>query len=357
MDSSIWQRFRGQLPIVALGLATPLLALTALVVRPGSESRREVVTVASDRTPTPTPVPRTGPTTTFLPLAPEAPEVPTSGGPPETLPAEGSEPTPSRSGEVRPKGTAPTTKKTTSTTPTPGGSKTGGTTSSGSSGSGTGGGSGGGGSGGGSSGGTGGGSSTTTAPPSNIVFSDAMSYNGSWSSGAGFGPWTVRSDGGGEVTGSGGAVVATPAAPGPGEKNTAIVTTGNFGDLDLTVVLSTVTVLPGGGGSGDAASILWHYADSARHYAFRVGPGGWAVVLVDPGEAGGRRNLAEGSSPSAGVGSNVTVRVRQVGSTISAYVGGSLVAVVNDSSHSAGAIGLAATNASGRFDQVTVRST
>lgn len=184
-----------------------------------------------------------------------------------------------------------------------------------------------------------------------------MSYSGSWSSGGGFGPWTVRSDGGGDITGSGGAVVATPAAPAPGDKNTAIVTTGNFGDLDLTVVLSTVTVLPGGGGPSDVASILWHYADSARHYAFRVGPGGWAVVLVDPGESGGRRNLAEGSSPSAGLGSNVTVRVRQVGSTISAYVGSTLVAVVNDSSHAAGAIGLAATNAAGRFDQVTVRST
>lgn len=371
MGSSIWQRFRGQLPIVALGLATPLLALTALVVRPGGEPRREVVTVASDRAPTPTPVPRSGPTTSVVSLTP-----PSSGGLPTGdggssagndssagSATDGVDPRPSRPDDAdrASSRTAPTSKRTTSTKPSsPGSVGTGGTSTAGSGGSGTG--SGGSGSGSGGSSGGGGGSSgsggpTTTAPPSNVVFADAMSYTGSWTAGQVFGPWTVRTDGGGGVSGSGGTVTLQPAVPDAGERNSVIVTAGNFADLDLTVVLSTVSVLPNGGGPTDVAGIVWHYVDSTRHYLFRAGPGGWAVVLVDPGEAGGRRNLAEGSSPAPGLGANVTVRIRQVGPTISAYVGGTLVAVVNDATHSAGAIGLIATNSVGRFDQVTVRST
>jgi len=182
-----------------------------------------------------------------------------------------------------------------------------------------------------------------------VLFSDAMAYSGLWGAGGTFGSWSVAADGGGGVAGLGDRIEVTGAS---GDR--AVVTAGSYGDLDLSVRVTSV--LQGGG--SDTAWVIWHYADAARFQAVYVGASGWGILLVDPSQSGGVRVLAQGSNHALAAGASTTVRIRQVGTAISVWSGGALLASPDDEeARTSGAIGVASAGSTSRFDDVVVRST
>lgn len=352
--------------MVVLGLATPLLAVGAYLITSGSQQRHQTIAVHSAHSPTPTPAPQTTTTTPFTVLHPADPsassddasstEADTSGddalGETSASSAPGAWGVPlSRTSTTAAGRSRAKPSDSTAAAPT---TSSGGAAGTGGSGGGTAAGGGSGSTGGSTpttapgSGGGGGGTAPTTTVPSNIVFSDPMNYAGAWGLGGGFGQWSVtQADG--AVSGTGSRVEL--AAPGNGR---SVVTARNFGNLDLSVRLESVAQ---GGGSA-TGWVLWHYTDDTHYLAAYIGTAGWGIVLVDPAQTGGVRVLAQGSGRTLAVGASVTLRVRQVGTAISVWADGSLLASPNDEEAPvAGAIGLASVGATTRFDDVVVRST
>jgi hypothetical protein len=221
----------------------------------------------------------------------------------------------------------------------------------------------------GSDGGTGTGSGSdggTTSPPPSL-FSDnfeALPIGMDWADGSAHGAWTDVFNGFGTVgieqaeTHVLGQVpqVSTSA----GETHSSLVTTNqSFGDLDLTLRMKTVAQLrTSQPNPWEVAWVFWHYTDNVHFYYLSLKPNGWELGKEDPAYPGAQRFLANASSPSFPVGMWNTVRVRQVGNSMSVYANGQLLTTFVDSErpYLSGSIGLYNEDSHAQFDDVQVQA-
>ncbi len=336
-------RFAGQWPIVILGLATPALALTALVVRPGAdggpvsevvsgevqfESREGVPTTRPTggiqtiviTTTTAAPV-ETVPTTA-PPAAKQSPD-PSGGGTPSTT---------SRRPSSGTKTTAKsTTKPRTTTTVRPGTGAGSGASSGGSSGA---------------TGGGGGGGSGAPAP-----FTESFSSVGAgpWSSGATFGAWIARSLGGGQVTTPGSLRLSPAAASGGSTRTTSASTTQTWANVDVEATITNMDQTRSDEPAGDDESArLVVRGDAPGEGATLVlGLSGWRL------EAGG--DVVASGGAGAPLGAAVRVRLRVSGTTAEVWIGGTKVGTAGVGSGS-GSVTFAGVDAQVNVDDVVITS-
>ncbi|MBV9041124.1 MAG: DUF1080 domain-containing protein [Acidimicrobiia bacterium] len=216
------------------------------------------------------------------------------------------------------------------------------------------------------------GSTTTTAPSQTAPPSGTLSENFSslpqgtgWTDGSAHGQWVSAFSGYGqsgiESDGTHGNVLTlSPAASAsPSETHAALVRSAStFGDTDLTVDMRTVQQLRSGSAANpwETGWVLWHYGDNTHFYYFIPKPNGWELGKEDPAYPGAQRFLAAGSSPSYAVGPWNTVRVRQVGNSITVWVNGSQIVSFTDNErpYSSGSLGLYTEDAHVHFDNIAV---
>lgn len=162
----------------------------------------------------------------------------------------------------------------------------------------------------------------------------------------------------------------------PGETHAGFVTSvGTYGDIDLRLSLRTVAQLrilaPN---PWEVAWVVWNH-QSDGHFTYLVlKPNGWELGKVDDTRAvasgpacvwpsyqncrypGAQRYLATGSSPKFPIGPWYAVRVRQVGATVTAWVGGVRLVRFTDTEnpYTGGSIGLYTEDAAVHFDSVVV---
>jgi hypothetical protein len=225
---------------------------------------------------------------------------------------------------------------------------------------------------------------TTTTGPSSLPSSTPPSSGGSsspsgalsedfsslpqgtgWTDGSAHGQWISAFSGYGqsgiETDGTHGNVLTlSPAAStSPSETHAALVrSAATFGDTDLTVDMRTLQQLRSGSAANpwETGWVLWHYGDNTHFYYFIPKPNGWELGKEDPAYPGAQRFLAAGSSPSFATGPWNTVRVRQVGSSITVWVNGSQIVSFTDNErpYSSGSVGLYTEDAHVHFDNIAV---
>jgi len=142
------------------------------------------------------------------------------------------------------------------------------------------------------------------------------------------------------------------------ETHAGLVTTrASYGDLDVTVRTRTVAQLrlpkPN---AWEVGWTLWHYTDDTHFYYLVLKPNGWELGKEDPAFPGAQRYLKTGASPRFAVGRWHTMRVRQVGATITVWGDGTLLARITDGQrpYRSGHVGLYDEDAAVHFDTVTV---
>lgn len=150
------------------------------------------------------------------------------------------------------------------------------------------------------------------------------------------------------------------ASTAPGETHASLVVSRrSFGDLNLTVRLETVrqlrTPTPN---PWETAWVLWHHTNDTHFYSLVLKPTGWELGKEDPAYPGAQRFLRTGSSPTFPVGRWYTVRVRQVGNRITAWVNGVRLVSFTDTQtpYLHGSVGLYNEDSRVRFRRVLVRS-
>ena len=183
-----------------------------------------------------------------------------------------------------------------------------------------------------------------------------------WLDGSRHGAWRADFDGYGrtEVRKLGYRVLSQrpKASTEPGETHASLVTTrARYGDIDLSLQLRTVRQLRTGSAANpwEVAWVLWAYGDNLHFYYLVLKPDGWELGKEDPAYPGAQRFLATGGG-SFPVGRWHTVRVQQVGSTISVWANGTLLTRFQDTErpYLSGRIGLYNEDAEVRFRQVLV---
>jgi hypothetical protein len=188
-----------------------------------------------------------------------------------------------------------------------------------------------------------------------------------WTEGSTHGQWVSVFGGFGqtgiESDGAHGNVLSLSPAPSaaPSETHAALVrSAATFADLDLTVDVRTLQQLRSGSSPNpwETAWVLWHYGDNTHFYYFIPKPNGWELGKEDPAYPGAQRFLAAGSAPSFAPGPWNTVRVRQVGNTITVWVDGNQVVSFTDSErpYGSGALGLYTEDAHVHFDNVRLQA-
>jgi len=139
-----------------------------------------------------------------------------------------------------------------------------------------------------------------------------------------------------------------------------VVTTNSFGDFDATVRMKTVQQLRTGSAPNpwEVGWLLWHHTDDTHFYYFVPKPNGWELGKEDPAYPGAQRYLATAPTPTFPVGAWYTVRIREVGSTMTVWVNGTQIASFTDSQrpYASGHLGLYNEDAHVRFDDVTVKA-
>jgi hypothetical protein len=199
---------------------------------------------------------------------------------------------------------------------------------------------------------------------------ESLQLDTNWSEGAQYGQWNTVYTGFGTVgieNDQTNVLMESPkAATTPGESHAAlVVSVPTFGDLDLTVQMKTVMQLrtnsnsPFNGASApnpwEVAWLLWHYTDNVHFYYIALKTNGWELGKEDPNYNGNQRFLTSGSvGYPPGVWN--TVRVRQVGNSITVFVDGAqLTSFVDDERpYTSGSIGLYTEDAYVHFDNVMV---
>src|SRR4051794_8419744 len=215
---------------------------------------------------------------------------------------------------------------------------------------------------------------TTTAPPPttapagapSVLFDDG--FEGAvpvvpWLDDSRVGGWTSIYNGYGlnnvEVDGtkvlSESPLVSTRA----GDTHASLVVTSNaYGDFDATVRMKTVSQLRIGSAPNpwEVGWVLWHHSDDEHFYSFVPKPNGWELGKEDPAYPGAQRYLATGSSPTFPIGRWYTVRIRQVGSTMTVWVDGVQIVTATDTQrpYASGAFGLYNEDSHVRFDDVHI---
>lgn len=176
----------------------------------------------------------------------------------------------------------------------------------------------------------------------------------SWVEGSTHGAWNVVFNGPGVVgieSVSGANVLGeTPVAPtGAGDTHASlVVSNASFGDIDLSARMRTVSQTRTGAYGGAVANawerawLIWNYTDNTHFYYFHIKVDGWELGKEDPAYPGAQRFLATGSTPTAALGTWSTIRVVQVGASITVFVNGAQVAQITDAErpYTSGKIGL-----------------
>jgi len=332
-------RFAGQWPIVILGLATPLLALTALVVRPGADGGPVSEVVSGEvqfesRSGASTTQPSGGIQTIVITTTTAAPveTVPTTapvvettvepsggGGPPTTSPKK-----PTATMKSTAKSTA---KPRTATTVRP------------SAGTGSG-----------SSGPTGGGGSTggggAVAP---FTESFATVGAGPWAAGATFGGWIARNLGSGQVTTPGSLRLSPAAASGGATRTASASTTQTWANVDVeaTIINMDQTRSDEPAGDDESARLVVRGDAPGEGATLVLGLSGWRL------EAGGDVVASGGAGTPLGMA--VRVRLRVSGTTAEVWIGGAKVGTAGVGSGS-GSVTFAGVDAQVNVDDVVITS-
>ena len=183
-----------------------------------------------------------------------------------------------------------------------------------------------------------------------------------WADGTTHGRWTSVYNGYGYngITSDGSRVLVEQPKVSlqPGVTHAGLVTSRTtYGDTDLTVRVRTVKQLrlptPN---PWEVAWTLWHYTDDTHFYYLVLKPNGWELGKEDPAYPGAQRYLRTGSSPSFAVGKWHTMRIRQVGATITVWGDGTRLTSFTDQQrpYSSGHVGLYNEDSLVHFDTVSV---
>lgn len=139
-----------------------------------------------------------------------------------------------------------------------------------------------------------------------------------------------------------------------------VVTSSTIGDFDATVRMKTVQQLRVNSAPNpwEVGWVLWHHTDDTHFYYFVPKPNGWELGKEDPAYPGAQRYLVTASTPTFPVGPWYTVRIRQVGSTITVWVNGAQLTSFTDAQrpYTSGHFGLYNEDSHVRFDDVTVQA-
>lgn len=204
---------------------------------------------------------------------------------------------------------------------------------------------------------------------SSVLFNDDFSgypLGLGWNDGSVHGSWTSTYNGfglNGISSAAGSAGVASNVAsesPKPstslGETHAGLLVSGaTLGNMDLTVNMVTLqqlrTPTPN---NWETAWALWHFTAGPHFYYFIPKAHGWELGKSDPAYPGGQRFLATGVTPSFSLGRWHSVRVRQVGNTMSVWVDGAMVTTFTDNErpYFSGQLGLYSEDARVQFDNV-----
>src|SRR5205823_4980362 len=207
--------------------------------------------------------------------------------------------------------------------------------------------------------------STATTGTGSTLFSDnfaALPLTVGWTDGSVHGAWTSTYNGYGSngvaLDGTQVLTESPKASTTANETHASLVnTTTSFGDMDATVRVRTVQQLRlPAPNAWEVGWVLWHYTDDVHFYYLALKPNGWELGKEDPAYPGAQRYLATGSSPRFAVGRWHTVRVRQVGSTLTVWGDSLLLAHVIDRQrpYSSGRVGLYTEDAAVHFDTVRI---
>ena len=347
MRQPVLHVLKHQWRIVVLGLATPVMAIGAVLMRSGDPTPQEVATrPVGSRSAAPA-----GPRSTSSVLvfgqgdAPAAPDAPTSevGSTVDTAAPTGSEPadqgsttprsTGTRSTGTRSTGTRSTGRQSTVTRSGASGSQSKGSSIAAS------------GSAPGNPGGTG---SPDPGSPSGatVLLADDFSAGDT-------GAWVVRSAGGGSVD-FGGALHLAPAPAGASESNRAWVSSRDaVGDFDLSATITTTGQLRTDGPPADdeTARVLVHSVDGGDGYVVVLGLSGCRLEQVSVGSP----TVLDSGSTGMGLGESTQVRVRQVGGQIDVWLGSTHALSFHDSSPvSWGPVGFGSIDSTVTVDDVVV---
>lgn len=185
-----------------------------------------------------------------------------------------------------------------------------------------------------------------------------------WTEGSRHGAWTTRFDGYGKVAvqraGSKVLMLRPEASESPGETHAALVTSErSFSGMKLSVRAKTVKQLRATSPNPwESAWVIWNYKDNTHFYYLALKPNGWEVGKADPNYEGAQRFLATGSDMRFPVGTWASVKVTQVGATMTVSVNGKLLTRFTDEErpYTSGAVGLYNEDAKTYFDDVRVAS-
>ena len=185
-----------------------------------------------------------------------------------------------------------------------------------------------------------------------------------WIDGRRYGQWRAVYDGYGTTivsTEGGHRLTMSPkTAVDPKITHGGLVSTlKDFDDIDVTAQMLTLRQLRQGAAANpwEVAWLLWHYTDDHHFYSVVLKPNGWELGKEDPGYPGAQRYLTTGDTPVFPIGTQHTVRVRQVGNAITVWANGKLLTTYTDNErpYSSGKIGLYTEDAHVAFDSVIVR--
>jgi len=185
-----------------------------------------------------------------------------------------------------------------------------------------------------------------------------------WADGTNHGHWTSTYNGYGYngvgLDGTRVLVERPKASLRPNVTHAGLVTSrASYGDTDLTVRVRTVQQLrrptPN---SWEVGWTLWHYTDDVHFYYLVLKPNGWELGKEDPAYPGAQRYLRTGSSPTFAVGRWHTMRIRQVGSTVTVWGDGTRLTSFTDRQrpYRRGHVGLYDEDSLVHFDTVSVRA-
>jgi hypothetical protein len=113
------------------------------------------------------------------------------------------------------------------------------------------------------------------------------------------------------------------------ETHAALMTSArSYADFDATfhdVVTIEQLRTSGDPSPWERAWLIWHLVSLRQFYYFILKSNGWELGKVDPAYPGGQRFLVTGETPRFPVGQIHSVRIRQNGNAIMAYVDGALI--------------------------------
>ncbi|GAC1387855.1 MAG: hypothetical protein NVSMB31_00860 [Vulcanimicrobiaceae bacterium] len=184
-----------------------------------------------------------------------------------------------------------------------------------------------------------------------------------WVDGSTSGDWLARYDGYGktQVVAAADLTRALELSPKasivPTETHAGLVTSvRSFTDVDAVVRMQTVEQLrTPAPNTWETGWFLWHYQDDVHFYYVILKPNGWELGKEDPAYPDAQRFLATGDSPHFPIGSTNTLRIVQVGPTITVSANGTVLTTFTDGErpYTSGALGLYCEDARVHFGSVS----